>query len=81
LEFWKLERERFPRLTEVARIVFASAATSTSWERSFSLARYMIGHRHPGLSPLTLDILACSAYNNLALDDPRILEELPVTKH
>jgi hypothetical protein len=48
--------------------VFAFSATSTSWERSFSLARNKIGFRRHRLSPLILQRLMCSSYNRMVLE-------------
>jgi hypothetical protein len=79
LRFSKLEGEKFPRLSQVARVVFAFAATSTSCERSFSLARHKIGRWRQRISLLTLQRLVFSAHNRLTLENVSIPEELPVT--
>jgi hypothetical protein len=76
LSFWKMESDKYPELTKVARVVFAFSATSTSCERSFSLARNKIGlHRHR-LSPLTLQRLMCSSYNRMVLEKEDMIKVL-----
>jgi hypothetical protein len=76
LSFWKMESDRYPKLSKVARVLFAFSAISTSCERSFSLARNKIGFRRHRLSPLTLQRLMCSSYNRMALEKEDINEVL-----
>jgi hypothetical protein len=67
ISFWRMESDRYPKLSKVARGVFAFSATSTSYERSFSLARNKIGLRRQRLSPLNLQRLMRSSYNRIAI--------------
>jgi hypothetical protein len=52
----------------VVRVVFGFAATSTSCERSFSLARHVIGHRRHRLLAWALESLIFTQYNDRVID-------------
>lgn len=83
LSFWKREEDRLPRLAKVARVVYAFAATSTSCERSFSLARKIIGHRRHRLSPLTIQQLISMHFNSRLLEgtSQQASFDIPTTTH
>jgi hypothetical protein len=63
LGYWKRHSKLYPRLAAVARVVYGFSSTSTSCERSFSLARNVIGHRRHRLAPLTLERMISSNFN------------------
>jgi hypothetical protein len=64
LSYWKREKDRLPRLAKVTGVFFAFASTSTSYERSFSLARNILAHRRHRLAPLTIQHLISSQNNS-----------------
>lgn len=69
LTFWKQQSASYPILAQVARVAFGFAPTSTSCERSFSLARNKIGFRRHSLAPRTLRGLLSTSYNNTYGED------------
>ena len=55
LKCWKTQRETFPRLSQLARFVFAIPATSAPLERIFSLAGLTLNVKRSGLAPFAVD--------------------------
>lgn len=55
LKFWKLKEMSWPRLATVARLLLGVPATSTSSERSFSVAGRTLEERRSTLSPGHVD--------------------------
>ena len=55
--YWRLQYDRWPTLTQMARAYLAIPATSTSSERAFSQARLVLPHTRNRLSPGTIKML------------------------
>ena len=55
LKWWKTQRETFPRLSQLARFVFAIPATSAPSERIFSLAGLTLNVKRSRLAPSAVD--------------------------
>ncbi|XP_055351552.1 zinc finger protein 618-like [Paramacrobiotus metropolitanus] len=57
LEFWKNKETELPRMSKLAKQIFAVPATSTACERTFSLAGFVIDDRRNSLKPEKVDDL------------------------
>ena len=55
LEFWKVNHEKFPRLSCLARSIFSIPATSAGIEREFSGAGVVMHERRTNLNPEQVD--------------------------
>jgi hypothetical protein len=55
LEWWRLQRSTFPRLSQLARAILAVPATSAPSERIFSVAGLAINAKRSCLNPNTAD--------------------------
>ena len=55
LDFWRYHREKFPRLSRLARWIFSIPATSINVERQFSGAGHVKQERRTNLNPEQLD--------------------------
>lgn len=55
--YWRLQHDRWPALTLMARAYLAIPATSTSSERAFSQARLVLPHTRNRLKPKTIQML------------------------
>ena len=63
LDWWRVERKRFPELAKVARVVLATPATSAPTERVFSKLGRVCARERAHMNPIMADAITFLASN------------------
>jgi len=76
LDWWLLQRERYPRLFNMAMDLLSIPAMSSENERSFSQAKLVITSQRHRLDPTTIQQLTCLKAWNRSEPFPDVWEAL-----